>query len=119
MNAHYTTFQLGVHSNIPECCVVFYVARTSAQICRINARRERTDTRNPGYVMCSRCWRGFRRGTVKPATVHICVDSHESPICHFYLSGPDRVARMPLKQRYRMPWRAMAAVLPAPNGEEK
>lgn len=93
-------YEFGIHSNIPKCCVEFYCARSTEEIVRLNDRRDLTEPRYIGYVMCTDCWRGFGRGDLTPNVVHICEDSRDGPLCHAYLSGPDRVAGVSIKERY-------------------
>jgi hypothetical protein len=95
-----TAYELGIHSNIPECCVRFYCARSTKEIVRLNDARDAVDGPHVGYVMCASCWRKVRRGELTPNVVHICLDSRDGPLCHAYLSGPDRAAGVPIKERY-------------------
>lgn len=93
-------YRFGIHSNIPECCVRFFVQRTNTQRVRLNARRGASPAR---YVMCTTCWRRSRAGQHTPNALHICRDSHDDPLCHEFLSWPDRNAGRPVQARYVVP----------------
>lgn len=91
-------YRLGIHSNIPECCVRFYIENQD-RITAINIRRGLVAD-GVEYVMCTRCLRAFRAGHLSPSTLHICRDSRDGPLCHRYLSGPDRSAGLAIRRRY-------------------
>ncbi len=97
--SHLWDYRLGIHSRIPKCCVEFYVTN-KARIVSINNRRGLWRDLRVQYVPCTQCLRRMRAGKLKPAQIHICRDSSDGAMCHRFLSGPDRVAGLPVRARY-------------------
>lgn len=78
---------LGIHSNIPECCVQFYLRHPD--IVALNARRG-LFADGVQYVMCTTCLRRYRSGQLVPAKIHLCSQASADPICRYYKTCPDR-----------------------------
>lgn len=93
--------EIGLHSNIPECCVDFYVNShetikkrypwlgqraqdNMAMGIRMYGRRNHGDIppdNKPMYHSCPECTRRLVLGEIKPNELHICKDRRESKLC--------------------------------------
>lgn len=79
---------LGLHSNIPECCVRFMVDHSFPEIAQVNRRRQeilntlQEADRRPSYVPCEACLTELVAGTLAPNPVHRCND--EDPVCRVF-----------------------------------
>jgi hypothetical protein len=68
-------YDFGIHSNIPECCVKFYVEKAEQGIEHIGltCRPEYIDTHwDISYVVCDECDKKVKDGTYIPNKVHSC-----------------------------------------------
>lgn len=78
---------LGRHSNIPECCIEFYISKTTRQLIRLN--RDRGSFSDPAiqYVMCPKCLRAYRRGKLRPNKLHECNREPFNKLCFYWAKG--------------------------------
>lgn len=70
-------YKIGIHSNIPECCVMFFTEIASYSddiIILINGYRniDRLYELGPGYVMCPLCYDKWINKELEPNKLHIC-----------------------------------------------
>lgn len=63
----------GRHSNIPECCIEYFITK-GGECEAANRLRERVFPNYHGvsYTMCDTCFVGFKTGVVTPAVIHHC-----------------------------------------------
>jgi hypothetical protein len=78
---------LGRHSNIPECCINFYISKTHSQLIRLNRRRGLHDDPAVFYVMCTKCLRAYHKGKLRPNVLHDCEFDRKSWLCDYWIDG--------------------------------
>jgi hypothetical protein len=78
---------LGRHSNIPECCIDFYISKTHSQLVRLNRRRGLHSDPNVFYVMCTKCLRAYHQGKLRPNVLHDCELDHKNWLCTYWFDG--------------------------------
>lgn len=81
----------GRHSGIPECCIAFFNAHPNMGDLNQQRTRRCPEYRGVEYTMCSTCFRGLVKGTVTPATIHVCDPGN--PDCRRFL-GDDYEERV-------------------------
>lgn len=103
---YFTEFQIGIHSQIPECCVHFFceLLQVGGEIllARTNENRRRRfpgQRFSIGYVPCSECWDRITAGLQTPTQIHICRDAQQDPICAYMLSIRKRASSPPARSR--------------------
>jgi hypothetical protein len=68
-----TIFDFGIHSNIPECCVVAFCADEEAGVENIALNRAPGVNKSEfEYVPCLSCWEKYRAGELVPNKLHRC-----------------------------------------------
>lgn len=68
-NSRFDDFVWGIHSHIPECCVLFYCATSMYEIIEYN--KNITDIKQ-GYVPCPNCVELIRFSYARTVVVHKC-----------------------------------------------
>lgn len=89
----FSDFQLGIHSEIPKCCVHFYCEMLHAGgqllLARVNEARRRSlpgKRVTAGYVPCSECWARIADGSLAPTQIHTCRDSTVDAMCAYTIA---------------------------------
>lgn len=86
----------GVHSNIPECCILFFIStwipalqkedERNLYLKKIREVEERCGTKTNGYIPCPSC---LENKTI--VSIHIC--DPKDPICQQYSPGNNKFAK--------------------------
>lgn len=91
---------MGLHSNIPQCCIDFFVSQSGDNLRAYNklcAKADKDLFGKFGYVPCPVCW--DRRDIKK---VHICLPDNQN--CRSFYSGLDELGYLneALKRIYKL-----------------
>lgn len=68
----WSEFRVGLHSNIPLCCVLQYVWEEYGWGKRRPFREMTERVRAAQYRPCKRCWGLLERGHIKPNLLYCC-----------------------------------------------
>lgn len=85
-------YKFGIHSNIPECCVNYYITKLREghkHIGYVYRRDYYNGTLRANYVVCDECDQKIREGTLVANTLHMCNRMNMAAECKSFFQDYD------------------------------